>query len=73
MTAVGATVKVMIEEQVGEQLKFEMEYETPFGTPERARVTDWVVPAVNVFVIVFVVYASPLVLVTLDVPELERV
>ena len=35
----GATVKVMVELQVGEQLLLEIVYETPLGTPETARET----------------------------------
>jgi len=68
------TVKVMTEVHVGEHPWFEIFVEIrPTGTPERERVTDSVTPAVRVLVIVFVVKASPDVLVTLDVPEFERV
>ena len=62
----------MIEVHVGEHDELEMEYETPAGTPERDRVTGWVVPASKVLVITFWVKASPDVLVTFDVPEFER-
>ncbi len=65
-------MKVMTEVQVGEQVEFEMEYDTGLGTPESERVTDCVPPAVSDLVIVFWVKALPLVLVTNDVPELER-
>ncbi len=43
----------MTEVQVGKHVKFEIEYDTPFGTPESDRVTDSVPPAVNVLVMVF--------------------
>lgn len=70
--ALGVTVKVITEVHVGEHDEFEMEYETPLGTPERDRVTDCVVPAESVLVMVLVVKALPLVLVTDDAPEFER-
>ena len=72
MVALGATVKVMTAVQVGEHVELEMEYETLPGTPERDKDTDCVPPAVSDLVIVFWVKALPLVLVTNEVPELER-
>ena len=62
----------MTEVHVGEHPWFEIFVETPAGIPERERVTDSAAPVVNVLVMVFVVKASPDVLVTFDVPELER-
>ena len=46
-------MKVITELQVGEQLEFEIEEETPEGRPERDRVTGCVSPAVSILVIVF--------------------
>lgn len=68
----GVTVKVITEVQVGEHELFEIEYEVPAGTPERKSVTVCVVPEIKLLVIVFWVKALPLVLVTLEFPELER-
>ncbi len=72
LVAFDGTVKVMTPAQVGEHVELEIEYETLPGTPERDRDTDCVPPAVSDLVMVFWVKALPLVLVTNDVPELDR-